>query len=77
MERSTEIPLSDSGLSITCGRDGTWLHFNATNDKSAAINVDLMDKGGIIGAALRGWCADRQKQAEQIRSDNGQFGVGA
>ena len=77
MERSTEIPLDDCNLSISCGRDGTWLHFDAASGKSAAINVDLMDHGHIIGAALRDWCADRQKQAEQIRADNGQFGVGA
>lgn len=77
MDRATEIPMDDCGLTINCGRDGTWLHFSSTAGKSASLNVDLMVKGHIIGAALREWCADRQKQAEQIRSDNGQFGVGA
>lgn len=77
MDKATEIPMDDSNLSISCGRDGTWLHFEASSGKSASINVDLLAKGGIIGEAITGWCADRQKQAEQVRADNGQFGVGA
>lgn len=77
MEQSTEIPMDESNLSISCGRDGTWLHFEASNGKSASINVDLLAKGGIVGSALSGWCDDRQAQAAQIRADNGQFGVGA
>lgn len=76
-DRATEIPMDDCNLSINCGRDGTWLIFSASSGKSAAINVDLIDKGGIVGTTLNDWCADRQKQAEQIRADNGQFGVGA
>lgn len=74
---ATDIPLEDANISITCGRDGTWLHFHASNGKSASLNIDLMNHGHVIGAALHGWCEDRQKQAGQIRADNGQFGVGA
>lgn len=78
IEQATTIPMDDCGLSINCGRDGTWLHFNANNAPSTSINVEsLIGRGGIIDNGLRGWCSDRQKQAEQIRADNGQFGVGA
>lgn len=74
-ERATEIPMDDCGLVINCGRDGTWLHFTASSGKHSSINVDLMNRGGIIGNALRDWCADRQKQAEKIREDTVQSGV--
>ena len=69
MDQATQIPMDDSGLMINCGHDGTWLHFKASTGKSASLNVDLLDKNGIIGTALRDWCADRQKQAEQIRAE--------
>lgn len=78
MDKATNIPMDDCALTINCGRDGTWLHFSASNGKFASLNVDNIDNGaGIISAALRSWCEDRQKQAAQIRADNGQFGVGA
>jgi hypothetical protein len=77
MDKATEIPMDDCNLTIRCGRDGTWINFEATTGKQACINIDHMDKGGVIGAALRDWCADRQAQAEKIRADNGQFGAGA
>ena len=70
-EQATVIPMDDCGLSINCGRDGTWLHFEASDAPSVSINVDVMaeeSKGGVINAGLRGWCSDRQKQAEQIRA---------
>ena len=65
---STEIPMDDCAVFINCGQDGTWLHFSAADGKSASLNMDQLEKGGLIGAALRSWCADRQKQAEQIRT---------
>ena len=68
MDQATQILMDDCGLMINCGRDGTWLHFKASTGKSASLNVDLMDKG-IMATALRDWCADRQKQAEQIRAE--------
>lgn len=68
MDKATPIPMGLSNLTINCGRDGTWLNFTASNGKSASLNVDHMAKGGIIGAALLGWCDDRQRQAEQIRA---------
>jgi Protein of unknown function (DUF551) len=78
IEQATPIPMDDCGLWINCGRDGTWLHFEASNAPSTSINVESMiGRGSIIDAGLRGWCSDRQKQAQQIRADNGQFGVGA
>jgi len=78
IERATDIPMDDCGISITCGRDGTWLHFSAASGKYASINVENMSRGGdMIDIALLSWCEDRQKQAAQIRTDNGQFGVGA
>jgi hypothetical protein len=76
-ENATELPIADCGLSVLVGRDGTWLHFETSAGKSAAICIELMDRGGLIGAALKTWCAERQQQAGQIRTDNGQFEVGA
>jgi hypothetical protein len=77
-ESAIELPIAGCDLSVLVGRDGTWLHFETAAGKSAAICIELMERGdGIIGAALKTWCAERQKQAEQIRADNGQFGVGA
>lgn len=76
---ATEIPMDDCGLHINTGRDGTWLHFTAGSGRCASINVDVMaaERGCITGNALHDWCHDRQKQAESIKADNGQFGVGA
>lgn len=79
-ERSTNLQIEDCNIWVSCGRDGTWLHFEAVNAPSVAINVENLGEthsGSIIKSGLRGWCADRQKEAEQIRADNGQFGVGA
>jgi hypothetical protein len=68
MEKAIEIPMDNCGLSINCGRDGTWLHFTASNGHHASINVDLMDNGSsITKSALRGWCADRQEQAKNLQ----------
>ena len=69
LERATEMPMDDCGLTINVGRDGTWLHFKASSGLSASLNADVMaeDKGSICGAALKGWCADRQKQAAEIK----------
>mgnify|MGYP001577227286 FL=1 len=68
-ERATAIPIAVCGLSVACGRDGTWLHFTSSVGKSASLNVENMARGdGIIAAALRAWCADRQRQAEQMRA---------
>ena len=80
MERATDIPIYDCGMRITCGRDGVWLHFSSESGVSASLNVLNMaslENGGVIGRGLLNWCEDRQKQAEQIRADNSQFGVGA
>lgn len=78
-ERAIDIPMDDCNFWINCGRDGTWLHFDASTGKSASINAEILAErqGTIIGNALADWCNDRQKQAQQIRVDNGQSGVGA
>ena len=66
--KATEIPMHDCGLRINTGRDGTWLHFTASNGEHAGINIENMAVGrGIIDAALRQWAADRQEQAEVER----------
>ena len=77
--RATEIPMTDCDLTIGCGRDGTWLHFTSSTGRSASLNIEALAErnGSIIGWALRDWCNARQEQADQIRRDNGQFGVGA
>jgi hypothetical protein len=75
-----ELPIAECEISVSCGRDGTWLHFRASTGKSAAINVDALVKDGnygIIKRAITDWCADRQSDAKKIAEDNGQFGVGA
>ncbi len=79
VDLATDIPMDDCGLHINSGRDGTWLHFSASTGLCASVNVNCMaaERGNIIGGALHDWCSDRHKQAAQIRSDNGQFGVGA
>ena len=76
---ATDIPMDDCGLYINTGRDGTWLHFDASNGQACSINVDVMAAraDGIRASALHQWCSDRLKQADQIKADNGQFGVGA
>ena len=78
-DKSTTIPLDDCAMTISVGRDGTWLNFSAANGKHASIRVESLAENSvhIIGAALLGWCEDRVVQADQIRKDNGQFGVGA
>ena len=78
MANATEIPMDDCGLTINCGRDGTWLHFTASNGLHVSLNVENMaDTKDPFSRALLFWCDDRRKQAEQIRADNSQFGVGA
>lgn len=78
--KATMIPFNDEcNLTIKVGRDGVWLNFLASNGRHASINVNVMSetKSSIIGSALYQWCVDREAQAEQIKADNGQFGVGA
>ena len=74
MMQATEIPMNDCGLTINVGIDGVWLHFAAESGKSASFQAGYLND---ISGALRDWCADREKQAVQLRADNGQFGVGA
>ncbi len=80
MEQATTIPLDEEcALSIKVGRDGVWLNFIASNGLQASLNMNAISEkqGHIIGSAIYNWCVDREKQAEQIKSDNSQFGVGA
>lgn len=73
-----EIPMDDCGLHVNTGRDGSWLHFDDGMGGGCSMNVNIMaEKDGVFGRALRAWCADRRKQADKIRADNGQFGFGA
>lgn len=67
-ELATVIPMTECGLHINAGRDGTWLHFTASNGKSCSINADVMaaQSSGIRSSALHQWCADRQKQAATV-----------
>lgn len=69
LSKATEIPMSDCGLSINCGEDGVWLHFKASDGKHASLKVDhLVGSTLMIDSALSSWCADRQKQAAEIRA---------
>ena len=69
MERATILNVMEHGIWISCGSDGTWLHFESGNGPSAAINVEnwASEHGYVIKAGLLAWCADRQKEAAKIR----------
>lgn len=74
LEKATEMPMNDCGLTINTGRDGTCLHFTARSGKSASINVENWANskdGGVTAQALRDWAADRQEQAAAIGSSRG------
>lgn len=62
MSEATPIPLDRAALTISSGADGVWLHFSASNGRSASINIDGMTLGriGVAGSALRCWCDDRR-----------------
>jgi hypothetical protein len=51
---STQLP---RGLSITCGSDGAWLHFDNGAGQKAMFNVANMVKesGHITRMAVHGW----------------------
>lgn len=71
MNKATEIPMTDCGLSINCGEDGVWINFKSSDGKHCSLHVGhlLQDSmGSIFGAALDSWCSDRQKQAAEIRA---------
>ncbi len=59
--KATVISNEDCAVTVSVGRDGTWLNFSASNGKFASIRVEsLAEKsGGIIGNALLCWCRDR------------------
>lgn len=78
-EKAIEIPLDDCGLSVTVGRDGTWLHFTATSGTACSFNMEIQAEreGKLFGKTIADWCEDRRKQAKEIAADNGQFGVGS
>ena len=74
LEKATEMPMDDCGLTINVGRDGTWLHFTAKSGMSAGINVENWANskdGGITAQALRDWASDRREQAVAIGSSRG------
>lgn len=64
-EKAFEVPMNDCGLTITTGRDGSWLHFSSKSGLHASINIEVMaeERRSIISAALKHWCEDRQEQA--------------
>jgi hypothetical protein len=79
VEQSTNLEIQDCNIRVSCGRDGTWLHFEASNAPSVAINIENLAErhnGGVIKNGLLGWCEDRQRDAQKVNEDNGQFGVG-
>lgn len=78
MEKAIELSAEESAITITVGRDGVWLNIEALSGKKASFHVaSALARPGIIGAAVTDWCRDRVEQADQIRHDNSQFGVGA
>jgi hypothetical protein len=80
MDKCIEIPMDDCNIVINVGLDGVWLHFSSSKGLSTSLNIDVMGNekgGGIISRGLLAWCNDMRSKANQIISDNGQFGVGA
>ncbi len=62
---------ADAELEIRVGADGiVWMGFFAKDGKSALLNLNaIAEKNtGVISGALAAWCADRQKQAAEIRA---------
>ena len=76
MDKATDIPMSEAGLQINCGRDGTWLHFRAASGLNASICVENMEHGPIFRKAMADWCSDRQAQAAAIRAREEEKGNG-
>lgn len=88
MAEITGLHIQVTSGAISGDRD-VWLHFKSENGKSAMLSVAAMaeKKGGIIGAALRGWAEDRvaefdasgveEEARREAEAANGQFGVGA
>lgn len=78
MEKAIELSAEEAAITVTVGRDGVWLNIEALSGKKASFHVaSALARPGIIGAAVVDWCGDREEQADQIRHDNNQFGVGA
>lgn len=57
MAKSLEDAQLPDGLSITCGSDGAWLHFDNGQGQKAMFNVANMVKesGYITRMAVHGW----------------------
>lgn len=54
-------------LKIQSSEDGVWLHFKASNGKSAAINLTNQVGDGIIQKALRQWAVDYVKANPKLK----------
>lgn len=79
MDKSIELPIGDCALTIRVERDGTWLNFRSSSGVYTSICIEAFagGHGTVIKKGLLSWCDDRRERAQQIRDDNGQFGVGA
>jgi hypothetical protein len=78
VERATILGVMEHGIWVSCGSDGTWLHFESGNGPSAAINVEnwASKHGYVIKAGLLSWCADRQKEADKVREQERESSYG-
>lgn len=67
-QTSIEVPPDLSRFRVTCGSDGVWLHFSASDGTYASFHVAtaLGGRGGVIGRAVNQWCVDREAQAERM-----------
>jgi hypothetical protein len=74
------IPMNRCSLWVSCSNTGTWLHFESVEGPTVAVNVDALMAAkaqDTVGAGLRQWCAERQKQAKELRVDSlGALGIG-
>lgn len=75
MSRTIELPIQDCDITVRVGRDGVWISLGPNTGFHVMNN--LGKTGHIIGRKVAEWCDEREKQAEQVRKDNGQFGMGA
>lgn len=68
MDKAIEIPIDKAGLSVNVGRDGVWLYFQSNDGKHAGFHVESLERGALIGAAIKSWIKDRIKQAEELKA---------
>lgn len=75
MKEAHHVSAHQNGLSVTVGSDGVWLHFDACDGRSAALNIsdDFIARlgGPIVRSALREWRRDMLDTAQPNEFERG------